>query len=151
MKNYKNKLKLFGISLALSGVYIVQTLAGSAGSTEAINSASPDRRNIVGIEISNPTPEQKQALGYSGEGVYVSAVISGHPADVAGMKVGDVITKIGDWAVTDVSSALENMDGLEAGVKSPIEVYRVVDGAPQKITLSILVEKVQERAIAKIS
>lgn len=122
-----------------------------AGSMEAINSASDSRRNIIGIEISNLTPEQRQILGYTGDGVYVTAVIATHPAAIAGLKVGDIIIKIGDFMVTDLSAALENMDALEAGQKSPFEVLRTVNGKLQKQVFHVLVEKVQEKAIAKIS
>ncbi|MGV8949278.1 MAG: PDZ domain-containing protein [Candidatus Paracaedibacter sp.] len=124
---------------------------------EAINSASSERRNIIGVEISNLTPAQQTALNFNGGGVYVSAVIPGHPAAVAGMLVGDIITKIGDWEVVDdplnaVSSALENMDTLKPGQKNLIKVHRrLVNGASQELTLNVLVEEVQERAIGKIS
>lgn len=151
MKNYKKILNILSISLMVSGGHVAHIQAGSAGNVEAINSASENLRNIVGIEIVNSTPEQKKALGYSGEGVHVTAVIASHPADIAGMKVDDVITKIGDWEVTDVASVITTIDGFDAGIKYPFEVFRIVEGTPQKLTLNILIEKVQERSIGKIS
>lgn len=150
MKSIYNMSKALCVTLAVSGVASIPSYA-EPGQMEAINSASSERRNIIGIEISNLTPEQRQVLAYEGDGVYVSAVIPKHPADVAGIKMGDIITKIGDFTVEDMSSALENMDGLEAGQKSPFDIVRMVKGKAQKQTVWVLVEKVQERAIGKIS
>jgi len=144
--------KVMCISLAMMTLGTEVSYAGP-GMMEAIDSASPERRNIVGIEISNLTDDQRKATGFRGDGVYVSAVIPGHPAAVAGMKVGDIITKINEWPTTDMANALEVMDGLEAGQKYSFVVFRTNPlGTPiQKLTLNILIEKVQEKAIGKIS
>ena len=146
-----NKLKALSAALILTSLNCIPAHASSAGTMEAINSATSERRNIVGVELSNLTPAQKVALSFDGEGVYVSAVLPTHPAAVAGILVGDIITKIGDWEVTDLSSALENMDALEAGQKHLFQVHRLVNGKPESLTINVLVEKVQERAIGKIS
>mgnify|MGYP000852603744 CR=1 FL=1 len=146
------KIKVLSAALVLVSLNCIPAQATSTSTMEAINSASPDRRNLIGVELANLTPEQKVALSFNSEGgVYVSAVIAGHPAAVAGMLVGDIITKIGDWEVTDLSSALENMETLKPGQKNLFQVHRLVNGKPEIITLSILVEEVQERAIGKIS
>ena len=145
------KLKILSAALVLMSINFIPAHASSAGTMEAINSATSERRNIIGAELSNLTPAQKTALSFGGEGVYVSAVIPTHPAAVAGILTGDIITKIGDWEVTDLSSALENMDALEAGQKHLFQVHRLVNGKPETLTINVLVEKVQERAIGKIS
>jgi S1-C subfamily serine protease len=106
-------------------------------------------RNIIGFEMAETTPAQNVITGC--EGVFVSAVISGHPAAAAGLMVGDIITKINNFAVTTKSDALENMDSLDAGRSYPFEICRMVNGQVQRATINILVEKVQEKAIGKIS
>jgi S1-C subfamily serine protease len=119
---------------------------------EAINSASQECRNIIGIEISTATNEQRASIGCKEEGVLVSAIIPGHPAELGGLKAGDIIIKIDGTPTTDVSEALTAMNGLDAGRKYPFEVYRTdAKGKHQKFTLYVLIEKVQERNIGKIS
>ena len=146
-----NKIsRVLCVSLALSGIYNTITYA-SPGNLEAINSASDDLRNIVGIEISTATPAQKAAVNCE-EGAFVSAVIPKHPAAASGLKAGDIITKIDGKAVQDHSEALTVMNGLDAGRRYSFDVCRVdAGGNPQKLTISILVEKVTENVIGKIS
>ncbi len=150
----KQVIKISGIlctSVILAGGLNTISYA-DAGSMEAINSASDSHRNIIGMEISTATPAQRSAVGCDKEGVLVSAVIPKHPAAVAGLKAGDIITKIDGNPVIDLSSALMAMNGLDAGRNYPFEIYRKnEDGIPQKLTIRVLVEKVQERAIGKIS
>ncbi|MBX9805243.1 MAG: PDZ domain-containing protein [Alphaproteobacteria bacterium] len=123
------------------------------GNMEAINSASSDLRNIIGVEISTATPAQTAAAGFKdSEGAFISAVIPKQPAETAGLKAGDIIAKIDGNRVTDHSRALELMAGLDAGREYPFEIYRRdPTGASQKITVNVLVRKVQEKAIGKIS
>jgi S1-C subfamily serine protease len=152
MQILKNVSKSALLSLALLGTLPAVSFA-DPGTTEAINSESAERRNIVGMEIGNITPEQKAETGYTAKGgVYVSAVIEKHPAAIGGMEAGDVITKINGQDVMYVSEALDVMNSLEPGRNYDFIVHRNVPGAGSvSKTLSILVEAVQERAIGKIS
>jgi S1-C subfamily serine protease len=124
-------------------------LAADPGNAQAALSGSTAYRNIIGFEMSEIPPAQQALAGC--EGVYVSAVIAGHPASVGGLKTGDIITRIGNFAVPNKPDALEVINSLEAGLSYPFEICRLINGQVQKITLNILVEKVQERAIGKIS
>ena len=134
--------------MALRALLTTVVYAGP-GNTQAMISGSEAYRNIIGFEMAETTPTQNIITDC--EGVYVSAVIAGHPASVAGLKVGDIITKINNFGVANKPDALELMDGLEAGLSYPFEICRVQNGQVQRLTLSILVEKVQEKAIGKIS
>lgn len=128
------------------------TTYADPGNVEAVNSASEDRRNIVGIEISTATDAQRAAVGCSEKGVLISAVIPGHPAAVAGLKAGDILLQIGEDPVTVIHEALERMNGLDAGRTYPFVVWRKDDkGNQMKLVINVLVEKVQEKAIGKIS
>lgn len=140
------------MSLALVAVHNTASFATDPGSMEAINSASEDLRNIVGIEISTATDDQRAAVGCKEKGVFVSAVIPKHPAAVAGLKAGDIIVQIGDNPVRDHSEALIIINGLDAGRSYPFVVYRKgAPGVQQRLVINVLVEKVQEKAIGKIS
>ncbi|MDF3034482.1 MAG: hypothetical protein K0R76_1436 [Alphaproteobacteria bacterium] len=138
----------FALMLFLIG--ISQTSCGDPGSLEAINSASKDRRNIVGIQISTADDIQKARTGCK-EGVYVNAVIPHHPADIAGLKEGDIITEIGSTRVRNISEGLMAINSLEAGIKHPFKVCRKTTEGVATLQKNVLIEKVQERAIAKIS
>ena len=144
----KDTSKNIFIGLFLVG--LSQISCSDPGSIEAINSASTDRRNIVGVEISTATELQKARTGCK-EGVYVRAIIPNHPADIAGVKVGDIITEINSMPVKDISEGLMAMNDLEAGIKYPFKVCRKTKEGTATIERNVLVEKVQERAIGKIS
>jgi C-terminal processing protease CtpA/Prc len=148
MSMIKKFTKELCISLILAGATLTHAY-GETGNAEAMISDSDAYRNIIGIGLSETTPTQGAITGCNG--VYVSAVIPGHPASVAGLKIGDIITRINSFGVTTKSDALEVMEALEAGVSYPFEVCRLVAGQPQRLTIKILVEKVQEKAIEKIS
>ena len=148
--------KAIYIFLAAVGSLSTLSYATTPGNVEAINSASDALRNIIGIEISTATdPKDPKwapiVAACRKEGVLVSAVIPGHPAATAGLKVGDIITNINNTRVETTSEALEIMDGLEAGRHYPFEVCRLENNKVEKVTVNILVEKVQEKALGKIS
>lgn len=152
MKRVPKISKIMYVSLVLIAVSDTVSFATDPGSMEAINSASEDRRNIIGIEISTATDAQRVAVGCKEKGVFVSAVIPKHPADVAGFKPNDVIIEINRNSVTDLSEALTAMNDLDAGRSYPFLVCRINEkGIPQKLVINVLIEKVQERAIGKIS
>ncbi|MBA4030038.1 MAG: hypothetical protein C0478_03965 [Planctomyces sp.] len=72
----------------------------------------------VGIAIDRLTPKIAKQLGLEGEGIVVTEVAEDSAAAAAGIKVGDVIEKIGDKVVgqtKDVKEAFANAD-LQEGV-----------------------------------
>jgi S1-C subfamily serine protease len=144
--------KTLCVSLAFVGANSAVSFATDPGSMEAINSASDERRNIIGIEISTATDAQLLAAGCKEKGVLVSAVIPKHPAAIAGLKAGDVITHIDGNPVTETSQALERMNDLDAGRSYPFVICRAkANGISEKLVVNVLIEKVQEKVIGKIS
>jgi putative serine protease PepD len=57
-------------------------------------------------------------------GAFVRFVSPGSPADKAGIKAGDIITKIGDVEVTDVSGLFSVIRDHKIGSSAPIELVR---------------------------
>jgi S1-C subfamily serine protease len=143
--SFKSIWKVLILTVAITG----QAVYGSSGNAEAIISGSDEDRNIIGVEISETTPPQGLIAGC--EGVYVNAVIPGRTANVAGLRVGDIITEVNGRAVKEKSYFLELMAALDPGSSYPFKICRLVDGKIQQLTLLILIEKVKEKAIAKIS
>ncbi len=72
------------------------------------NSAPPDvwLRLIYGIEVTALTPQLAKALAAPG-GVLISSLPSSGKAAQAGLKIGDVIVKLGEDAVTDPASFMQ--------------------------------------------
>lgn len=58
---------------------------------------------------------------YSGKGLKVDGVISGRVAEGAGMKAGDIITKIGEYDVTDINNYMKALSHFKKGDKTTIE------------------------------
>ncbi len=81
--------------------------------------------------------EQAMLLGLwletTDDGVVVRQVMAGSPAETAGLKDGDIITKIGDTEVKQLRDILEAARSLKAGDTLAVEVNR--DG--ETITLEV--------------
>lgn len=72
-------------------------------------------RPFLGVEMAPATTSLAQEAGLSvGEGALIAAVVPGSPAEKAGVKVDDVITKINGKKVTDAGDA-----GTAIGANQP--------------------------------
>ncbi len=58
------------------------------------------------------------------EGAVIGRVVSGAPADKAGVQRGDILTKIGDQTVSQDNDVVTIMGSLKVGQKVALEVYR---------------------------
>jgi len=83
-------------------------------------SYSPRR---LGVTV---TPISDQLAGYFGvkDGVLVSNVAAGSPAESAGLKAGDVITSVRGHAVSNPSDVTRELRDAEAGASVEIRVMR---------------------------
>ncbi len=70
------------------------------------------------------------------EGVLIGAVEKGSPADKAGLKEGDIITKMNDTRITGVASLRYQLYKYKVGDTVTIEYLRKGDGMSTKMTLS---------------
>lgn len=91
-------------------------------------------------------PQLRRYIGLPGDisGIYIPKVIKGGPADLAGLKAGDVITRMGDYDVSNTGQYDHPQYGrtslihlirtvYHAGETVPFQVYRKA----QTITLNI--------------
>lgn len=78
---------------------------------------------IRGIDVSRYNVLGQEKLPVD-SGVYVHEVLSGSPADSAGLKPKDIITKVGDMAVSSNSTLKAALLNYKIGDKVKIEVYR---------------------------
>lgn len=58
---------------------------------------------------------------YSGTGLKIDGVISGRIAEKAGMKAGDIITRIGEYEVTDINNYMKALSHFKKGDKTTLE------------------------------
>ena len=82
------------------------------------------RRPVLGIELVETTPELREHLGGdSATGVLVGRVQSGTPAEAAGVRVGDMIVKVGGEAIEDAGDLRRALDDRR-GQSFSIELLR---------------------------
>lgn len=81
-------------------------------------------RPVLGVQIENTT-----------NGPTIRAVATGSPAEKAGLKVGDILTKIGDTAVKDAQSASAAVQTHKVGDDVAIEVTR--DGKTVTVNVTL--------------
>ncbi len=86
------------------------------------------------------TPSFKVTLGvvpdymFSGQGMRIDGVTDGKPAAVAGLKVGDVVVKLGDNTVTDMMSYMKALGAFSKGETTKVTVLR--DGKEMKADIT---------------
>ena len=80
-------------------------------------------RPYMGISCADITTQYQQMFGWPA-GVYVNVVEEGSCAQAAGLKQGDVITKINDTEITSTSQMISVKNGYRAGDTVRLTVYR---------------------------
>ncbi|MCL9684643.1 Do family serine endopeptidase [Legionella maioricensis] len=98
-------------------------------------------RGLMGIFVQHLTPELAQSLGYPEEfqGALVSQVNQNSPAELAGLKSGDIIVQINDTKITQATQVKTTISLLRVGTTAKIMVQR--DGKP--LTLSAVVTDIK--------
>jgi serine protease Do len=99
-------------------------------------------RGWLGVGIQRLTPELAESMKVkSDEGVLVSQVMEGGPAEKAGLKAGDVITEFGGKAVKTPDELQNTVAWTAPGTRADMVVLR--DGKRQ--TLKVTVDKRPEQ------
>jgi Do/DeqQ family serine protease len=82
-------------------------------------------RGWIGVEPNDLSPELAETFGVSTvEGVIITGVLQNGPAAQAGIRPGDVIAKIADQPIGNVSELLTRVASLKPGVAAKFEVLR---------------------------
>lgn len=94
------------------------------------------RRGWLGVGI-EPVSEERalEAHAKEGEGVWVNSVFEGDPAGQAGIKVGDIILKIGGSPVNSPSSMIRVVGAVSPGQTVQVEISR---GGERKVLRVVL-------------
>ena len=73
-------------------------------------------RGWIGVAVQELTPELAESFKLGDlQGVLISEVVRGSPADKAGVKAGDILTSVGNKPMTDSSAMLETISSLPPG------------------------------------
>ena len=79
---------------------------------------------FIGAQLTALNSSVRQQIGYNGSsGVVVAQVLSGTPADQAGLQPGDVILRANGQAVSDPQRLINIIRGTAPGQKLSIEVW----------------------------
>jgi bifunctional DNase/RNase len=78
-----------------------------------------------GIRVQELTPLLASQFNFTGKkGVLVSEISTGSPAEAAGMKAGDIVTRVHARDVGSVEEFMETFDGLKDAKRVVISVFR---------------------------
>jgi serine protease Do len=103
---------------------------------ETLRKGGTVKRGYLGIQISPLSDDMAESLGLSkNAGEFVQGVEPGKGADKAGIRAGDVITKVNNRPVTPDETLSFIVAGLDVGAKVPIELMR--DGKRMTLTAEI--------------
>jgi len=93
---------------------------------ESILQGGSVTRGWIGVEPQNLSKELLESLSLpmDSNGVLISGILEGGPADRAGIKPGDVLTEINKQAINDVRSLLNQVAQLEPGTTANIKILR---------------------------
>ena len=96
-------------------------------------------RGWMGVEPRDLSPEIIEAfkLPQDSKGVLISGVLKNGPAELGGMKPGDVLKEVNDQPVKDVRSLLNTVAALTPGNSTKV----LVDRKGQSVILSITIGK----------
>jgi serine protease Do len=105
------------------------------------------QRGLMGVFVQPLTPELAQAMGYSDnlQGALIAQINAGSPAEKAGLKPGDIITKINTTEITQASQVKTTVSLLRAGSNAKMFIKR--KGQDMNITATITDIKAQEQSM----
>ena len=102
---------------------------------------SPEDTGYLGVSVADISVEA--SLMYSmPSGAFVAEAFAGEPADLAGLRRGDIITKLDGQTVSDREELIERLQYYEAGEEVEIEFARAEYG---RYELQVLNVKLGER------
>ena len=91
-------------------------------------------RGWVGIEVQDLTPELAESFSLStAEGALIAGVLKGGPADVGGVRPGDILLAVNGKTVTDSASLLNLIAALKPGDNAQLRVARKQQALEMKI------------------
>lgn len=93
-------------------------------------------RGWLGVGIDPVTEEvAKRVNAQEGEGVIINSIFEGDPADRAGLKIGDIILKIGGSHIDSPSKMIRVIGAITPGQTINLDILR--DGKPRMVPVKL--------------
>jgi serine protease Do/serine protease DegQ len=137
------KGELIGINTAIIGPSGGNVGVGFAVPTTMVKSVMAQlieygevRRGQIGVQISDMTPELAKNLGIDrAEGALIAAVVKGSPAELAGLKAGDVAIELDGKPLKSMSDLRNRIGMMTLGTAVNVTVIRSGSKKDFKITI----------------
>ena len=92
-------------------------------------------RGWIGVEPADLSPELMETFGVKArKGVLITGVLQNGPAAQAGVRPGDVVVKVGDKEVANVSELLTTVASLKPGIATQFKLQRRDDSVDVTVT-----------------
>lgn len=96
-----------------------------------------EEKGYLGISGRTVSEDLSEAYGFPA-GVYISEVADNGAAKNAGMKQGDIITKINDVKITGIQQLQERVNNTKAGTEITVTISRSQDGEYKEQELKVV-------------
>lgn len=106
------------------------------------------KRGWLGVGIEPLTNEIAEEAQIKEGGVFVNAVFEGDPAHRAGIKVGDIILRVGNFKVTSPNKMIRIIGAVSPGQKVDLDILR--EGKIQTISVELNIQQRNRELIAAL-
>jgi membrane-associated protease RseP (regulator of RpoE activity) len=100
--------------------------------------SSGERRPSLGLAYQEPAGPLRGIFG--GDGVVVTDVLTGGPADMADVRVGDLLVAVGDTPIDSADSATKALSATVVGMATPLHVRRAARARTIEVTPALAYE-----------
>ena len=112
---------------------------------EALEHGGVVNRGYLGVQIQAVTPDLANGLGLKdAQGAIVDKVMPGEPAAAAGLKTGDVITRVNGQSVKDSADLMRRIGAMKPGEKADIAYFR--DGSEKTAEITLAAQQNEKTA-----
>jgi serine protease Do len=151
--SFNTKGEVVGVNTAIfspSGGSVGIAFAVPAGTVkgviEQLKTSGQVERGWLGVQVQTMTPDMADSLGLkSATGALVAQAQAGSPAAEAGLKSGDVITRLGNASVEDGMDLARKV--ADMGPNKSVDLTFMRDGKEQKVNLKL--GKMNEPSVRK--
>ena len=113
--------------------------------SEQLISTGSVKRAMLGVALADLTPEMAEGFGIPGQqGVVISSVVPGQPAERAGIQRGDIVVAFDGQPVTDLQKLRLKVADTPVGRRVPVSVLR----SGKRVDLSVTLATRDENVLA---
>jgi membrane-associated protease RseP (regulator of RpoE activity) len=132
-------LLALAVIVAVCGAFVVRAVNGGGSSQAAVAASQTQGGDSSSADSPQDLATQKVWLGAqivrTPDGPAISAVVSGSPADKAGLQRGDVIKAVDDTSVSDVAGVRGALNDKNPGDTVKLSITR--NGTAQDVTVTL--------------